>query len=41
MMIELKEIMTHEETVKYLRTENSTFYKMARESKIPAVKVVL
>ena len=32
-------IMTLEETAKYLRIGKSTLYKMAREGKIPAVKI--
>jgi predicted DNA-binding transcriptional regulator AlpA len=32
------EIMTLEETAKYLKLGKSTLYKMARESKIPAVR---
>jgi excisionase family DNA binding protein len=31
------EIMTLEETAKYLKIGKSTLYKMAREGKIPAV----
>ena len=39
-MIEwFSEIMTLEETAKYLKIEKSTLYKMAREGKIPAVKI--
>ena len=34
-----EEIMTLEETAKYLKIGKSTFYKMAREGKIPAVKI--
>jgi len=33
------EIMTLEETAKYLKIGKSTLYKMAREGKIPAVKI--
>ncbi len=33
------EIMALEETAKYLKIGKSTFYKMAREGKIPAVKI--
>lgn len=32
-------IMTLEETTKYLKIGKSTLYKMAREGKIPAVKI--
>ena len=32
-------IMTIEETAKYLKIGKSTLYKMAREGKIPAVKI--
>jgi len=32
-------IMTLEETAKYLKIGKSTLYKMAREGKIPAVKI--
>jgi len=35
----LGEIMTLEETAKYLKIGKSTLYKMAREGKIPAVKI--
>ena len=35
----VREIMSVEETAKYLKMESSTLYKMARESKIPAVKI--
>jgi excisionase family DNA binding protein len=31
--------MTLEETAKYLKIGKSTLYKMAREGKIPAVKI--
>ena len=33
------EIMTLEETAKYLKIGKSTLYKMARDGKIPAVKI--
>ena len=33
----VSEIMTLEETAKYLKIGKSTLYKMAREGKIPAV----
>ncbi len=33
------EIMTLEETAKYLRIGKSTLYKMAREGKIPVAKI--
>ncbi|WP_205665645.1 helix-turn-helix domain-containing protein [Anoxybacter fermentans] len=33
------EIMTLEETGKYLKIGKSTLYKMAREGKIPVVKI--
>ena len=33
------EIMTLEEIAKYLKLGKSTLYKMAREGKIPAVKI--
>ena len=33
------EIMTLEETAQYLKLGKSTLYKMAREGKIPAVKI--
>ena len=33
------EIMTLKETAKYLKIGKSTLYKMAREGKIPAVKI--
>ena len=33
------EIMTLEETAKYLKIGKSTLYKMARKGKIPAVKI--
>ncbi len=39
MMQNFSEIMTLEETAKYLRIGKSTLYKMAREDKIPAVKI--
>ncbi len=39
MMEGFGEIMTLEETAKYLKIGNSTLYKMAREGKIPAVKI--
>jgi len=39
MMEGFSEIMTLEETAKYLKIGKSTLYKMAREGKIPAVKV--
>jgi len=32
-------IMTLEETARYLKIGKSTLYKMAREGKIPAVKI--
>jgi len=35
----VREIMSVEETGKYLKMESSTLYKMARESKIPAMKI--
>lgn len=35
------EIMTLEETAKYLKIGKSTLYKMAKEGKIPAVKSTL
>jgi len=35
----LSEIMTLEETAKYLKIGKSTLYKMVREGKIPAVKI--
>ena len=39
-MIEwFSEIMTLEETEKYLKVEKSTLYKLARKGKIPAVKI--
>ena len=39
-MIEgFSEIMTLEETAKYLKIRKSTLYKMARKGKIPAVKI--
>jgi len=39
MMQNFSEIMTLEETAKYLKIGKSTLYKMAREGKIPAVKI--
>jgi len=39
MMKGFGEIMTLEETAKYLKIGNSTLYKMTREGKIPAVKI--
>ncbi|MBC7333744.1 MAG: helix-turn-helix domain-containing protein [Actinobacteria bacterium] len=39
MMEGFSEIMTLEETAKYLKIGKSTLYKMAREDKIPAVKI--
>jgi len=39
MMERFSEIMTLEETAKYLKIGKSTLYKMAREGKIPAVKI--
>ena len=39
MMEGFGEIMTLEETAKYLKIGKSTLYKMAREGKIPAVKI--
>jgi len=39
MVEEFSEIMTLEETAKYLKIGKSTLYKMAREGKIPAVKI--
>jgi integrase/recombinase XerD len=39
MIVGFSEIMTLEETVKYLKIGKSTIYKMAREGKIPAVKI--
>ena len=39
MMEGFEEIMTLEETAKYLKIGKSTLYKMAREGKIPAVKI--
>ena len=39
MMEGFSEIMTLEETAKYLIIGKSTLYKMAREGKIPAVKI--
>ena len=41
MMIRVKKRITREETVKYSKIENSTFYKLAREEKILIGKVVL
>ena len=41
MMEGFGEIMTLEETAKYLKIGKSTLYKMAREGKIPAVKIEL
>jgi len=38
MMEGFSEIMTLEETAKYLKIGKSTLYKMAREGKIAAVK---
>jgi len=35
----LKEIMTVEELLKYLKTGVATIYKLAQEGKIPATKV--
>ena len=41
-MIEwFSEIMTLEETAKYLKIGKSTLYKMARKGKIPAVKIAI
>ncbi len=40
MMEGFSEIMTIEETAKYLKIGKSTLYKMAREGKIPAVKIM-
>ncbi|CAD7772433.1 Tyrosine recombinase XerD [Candidatus Methanoperedenaceae archaeon GB37] len=39
MMERFSEIMTLKEAAKYLKIGKSTLYKMARESKIPAVKI--
>lgn len=39
MMEGSSEIMTLEETAKYLKIGKSTLYKMVREGKIPAVKI--
>jgi len=39
MMKGFSKIMTLEETAKYLKIGKSTLYKMAREGKIPAVKI--
>ncbi len=39
MMEGFGEIMTLEETAKHLKIGKSTLYKMAREGKIPAVKI--
>lgn len=39
MMEGLSEIMTFEETAKYLKIGKSTLCKMAKEGKIPAVKI--
>ncbi len=39
MMEGFSEIMTLEETAKYLKIGKSTLYKMAREGKISAVKI--
>jgi len=39
MMEGFGEIMTLEETAKYLKIGKSTLYKMTREGKIPAVKI--
>jgi excisionase family DNA binding protein len=41
MMEGFSEIMTLEETAKYLKIGKSTLYKMAREGKIPAVKIAI
>ncbi|RJS77024.1 DNA-binding protein [Methanophagales archaeon] len=35
----MREIITFDETARYLKTRKSTFYKMAREGKIPGVKI--
>jgi len=39
MMQNFFEIMTLEETAKYLRIGKSTLYKMAREGEVPAIKI--
>ncbi len=39
MMEGFSEIMTLKETAKYLKIGKSTLYRMAREGKIPAVKI--
>ena len=39
MMEGFGEIMTLEETAKYLKIGKSTLYRMVREGKIPAVKI--
>lgn len=39
MMERFSEIMTLDETAKYLKIGKSALYKMAREGKIPAVKI--
>ncbi|HDD36536.1 MAG TPA: DNA-binding protein [Archaeoglobus veneficus] len=39
MMQNFSEIMTLEETAKYLRIGKSTLYKMAREGEVPAIKI--
>jgi len=39
MMEGFSEIMTLEKTAKYLKIGKSTLYKMAREGKIPTVKI--
>ena len=39
MMQNFPEIMTLEETAKYLRIGKSTLYKMAREGEVPAIKI--
>ena len=39
MMEGFGEIMTLEETARYLKIGKSTLYKMARKGKIPAVKI--
>ena len=41
MMEGFSEIMTLEETAKYLKIRKSTLYKMGRERKIPAVKIAM
>ena len=38
-MQNFSEIMTLEETAKYLRIGKSTLYKMAREGEVPAIKI--